>query len=91
MSKPSSNTLKQFPIPELVDTRRAAGILGRSAATLKNHGAQGCENCDGVSASRTGDRAGRTEPDGPSNGAGNVVAENISRHILRHSRKWQPR
>ena len=41
MSKPSSNTLKQFPIPELVDTRRAAGILGRSAATLKRWRCEG--------------------------------------------------
>jgi hypothetical protein len=41
MSKPSCNSLKQFPIPELVDTRRAAEILGRSTATLKRWRCEG--------------------------------------------------
>lgn len=42
MSKPNNHNLKQFPIPELVDTRRAAEILGRSPATLKRW------RCEGV-------------------------------------------
>lgn len=41
MSKPISSTVKQFPIPELVDTRRAAEILGRSPATLKRWRCEG--------------------------------------------------
>jgi hypothetical protein len=42
MSKAVSSAVKQFPIPELVDTRKAAEILGRSPATLKRW------RCEGV-------------------------------------------
>ncbi len=38
---PTNNAVKQFPIPELVDTRKAAEILGRSAATLKRWRCEG--------------------------------------------------
>jgi len=41
VSKPISSAMKQFPIPELVDTRRAAEILGRSPATLKRWRCEG--------------------------------------------------
>jgi len=42
MSKPThSNAVRPFPIPELVDTRKAAEILGRSANTLKRWRAEG--------------------------------------------------
>lgn len=41
MTKETSSPVKQFPIPELVDTRRAAEILGRSANTLKRWRAEG--------------------------------------------------
>jgi hypothetical protein len=41
MSKSNSSAIKQFPIPELVDTRRAAEILGRAANTLKRWRAEG--------------------------------------------------
>jgi len=41
MSKPANSNLKQFPIPEHVDTRRAADILGRSPATLKRWRCEG--------------------------------------------------
>ena len=41
MSKPTSSSIKQFPVPELVDTRKAAEILGRSAATLKRWRCEG--------------------------------------------------
>jgi len=41
VSKPISSAIKQFPIPELVDTRRAAEILGRSPATLKRWRCEG--------------------------------------------------
>ena len=40
MSRPTSTAAK-FPVPELVDTRRAAAILGRSAATLKRWRCEG--------------------------------------------------
>ena len=39
MSQPTP--IKKPPIPHLVDTRRAAEILGRSAATLKRWRAEG--------------------------------------------------
>lgn len=41
MSKATSSTVRQLPIPELVDTRRAAEILGRSPNTLKRWRAEG--------------------------------------------------
>ena len=41
MSRPTSTAARQFPVPELVDTRRAAAILGRSAATLKRWRCEG--------------------------------------------------
>ena len=41
MAKETSSTVKQFPLPELVDTHRAAQILGRSANTLKRWRAEG--------------------------------------------------
>ena len=41
MSKPMSHPTKQLSIPELVDTRKAAEILGRSAATLKRWRCEG--------------------------------------------------
>ena len=42
MSTSISTSGRQLPIPQLVDTRRAAEILGRSAATLKRW------RCEGV-------------------------------------------
>ena len=41
MSRPMNNAVKECPIPELVDTRRAAEILGRSPATLKRWRCEG--------------------------------------------------
>jgi hypothetical protein len=38
---PTNNAVKQFPVPELVNTRRAAEILGRSPATLKRWRCEG--------------------------------------------------
>lgn len=42
MSTSISTSGRQLPIPQLIDTRRAAEILGRSAATLKRW------RCEGV-------------------------------------------
>ena len=41
MPRETSSAVKQFPIPELVNSRRAAEILGRSANTLKRWRAEG--------------------------------------------------
>ena len=41
MAKETSSAVKQFAIPELVDTHGAAEILGRSANTLKSWRAEG--------------------------------------------------
>jgi len=41
MARPMITAARQLPIPELVDTHRAAEILGRSAATLKRWRCEG--------------------------------------------------
>jgi hypothetical protein len=41
VAKETISAVKQFAIPELVDTHRAAEILGRSANTLKSRRAEG--------------------------------------------------
>jgi len=41
MARPMITAARQLPIPELVDTHRAAAILGRSAATLKRWRCEG--------------------------------------------------
>jgi hypothetical protein len=41
MSTSINASARQLPIPQLVDTRRAAEILGRSAATLKRWRCEG--------------------------------------------------
>jgi hypothetical protein len=41
MSTSISTSARPLPIPQLVDTRRAAEILGRSAATLKRWRCEG--------------------------------------------------
>ncbi len=41
MPTPASNTVGKNVVPEVVDTRRAAEILGRSPATLKRWRAEG--------------------------------------------------
>jgi hypothetical protein len=41
VAKETSSPVKPIPLPELVDTHRAAQILGRSANTLKRWRAEG--------------------------------------------------
>ena len=41
MARPMIASARELPIPELVDTHRAAEILGRSAATLKRWRCEG--------------------------------------------------
>lgn len=41
MPTPASNAVRKNVVPEVVDTRRAAEILGRSPATLKRWRAEG--------------------------------------------------
>jgi hypothetical protein len=41
MLNPAKNAVRKSAVPEVVDTRRAAEILGRSPATLKRWRAEG--------------------------------------------------